>query len=203
MQADRDDARLFGLLESLDEPTPDVDVEELIARGTRRRPPGAMRWAAGLLLTFGAAGAAYAAPGSPVRGWIDGLVGGGAVVSEPHDVAPALDDLSGIVVVPPESSELVVELPSQSEGTISVSLTDSDGVSVAALNGAAVFDSRAQRLVVQASEVLDYRVEIPRTARVTILVGSRTIFTLVAGDVTTDGVAADGGRYLVDLSQLR
>ena len=67
--AQRDEGEILELLRQVDHPLPAVDAEALAARA---RGIGLVwgRWAAGILLVLGTVGAAYAVPGSPVRGWV-------------------------------------------------------------------------------------------------------------------------------------
>ena len=65
-----EDRELDELLSRLDHPVPPVSVETVIRRA-RDAGVERLRWAAGIALALGlAASAAYAAPGSPVPGWI-------------------------------------------------------------------------------------------------------------------------------------
>src|SRR5688500_7027672 len=68
-QAERDEAEVHALLRRVDHPAPAVSAEAVAARAGRAPDRGWGRWAAGILLALTAAGAAYAAPGSPLRGW--------------------------------------------------------------------------------------------------------------------------------------
>ena len=72
-EARAEEHRLFSLLREVDHPPPDVEPLVIFAAG---RSPGTRweRWAAGILLVAAAAGAAYAAPGSPLPAALDRLV---------------------------------------------------------------------------------------------------------------------------------
>ena len=138
---------LFQLLVLVDDPAPAVDPGDIIARAERRRPAGFGRWAAGVLLTFGAAGAVYAAPGSPVPRWFEALSGDfGDRASQVPENRTAPPDVAGIVV--PFDERLEIELRPQPSGTISIVLVEASEVTVEAVNGPATFDSRAEQLIV-------------------------------------------------------
>ena len=85
-EAQREEAELNALFRVLDDPPPAVSAEALALRAVmdkaaaRTRGSGWMRRAAAVLLVVGVAGAAYAIPGSPVRGWVQDFtrkLGGG------------------------------------------------------------------------------------------------------------------------------
>lgn len=182
----------------LDEPTPRVEASELIARANRRGP-SVMRWAAGILLSFAAAGGIYAAPGSPVRSWVSRLVG-----VEPRVENVAQSDVSGVVV--PLGPSLEIVFPSLPEsGTITFVLTDVADVSVQAENGTATFDSGTERLVIDGSDSpIDYRITMPIAApRIRVRVAETEVFALEAGQVTTLARDLSAGTYVLLFDTLR
>ncbi|MGH7672815.1 MAG: zf-HC2 domain-containing protein, partial [Gemmatimonadales bacterium] len=61
-EAEREETEVYALLRHVDDPPPPVDARAVVARA-RARGLGRLRWAAGVLLALGLAGAAYAAPG--------------------------------------------------------------------------------------------------------------------------------------------
>ncbi len=194
---------LFQVLAYLDHPVPAVNPGDLIARAERRRPAGFGRWAAAVLLTFGAAGAVYAAPGSPVPRWIEALSGvfshGAGRVPESRAASP---DVAGIVV--PFDERLAIELPPQQSGTISIVLVEASEVTVEAANGPVTFDSRADQLVVEAATTTDFRITIPRDARrIEVFVGETAVFRLAAGQIATTARHDAPGRYSVAFSDVR
>ena len=194
------DREIAGLLHHLDEPAPDVSVHDLIVRAEQRRMPSHLRWAAGVLLMAMAAGAAYAAPGSPVQRWIGGLTATADVPvpgspSEPRYVA-------GVVV--PLVNRLEIELRPQATGTIDVVLDEVPDVTVEAVNGPATFDSQAERLVVEGAQGPDYRITIPGDAvLVEVLVGATSVFRLESGEVVTIARSVAAGRYQIAFSDIR
>ena len=199
MHLDRD---TVDLLETVDTPTPDVDPGDLIARAERRRTPTFARWAAGVLVTFGAAGALYAAPGSPVPGWIEALAGREPGGSEVIDGGTESADVSGIVV--PLVATLSIELQPQASGTVTVLLIDDSSVRVEAMNGTAVFDSQAQRLVVKSSATPNYRIAIPRSATsIDVLVGDQSVFRLENGEIVTTAERDDASQYSFAMADIR
>ena len=175
----REDAELFSLLGALDHPVPRVDARAVAALATRRRP-AYLRWAAGIVLGLGLAGAAYALPGSPLRAWVRALV---------HGTAPgptqADSGFAGIAVAPGQGLS-VVFTARQAVGSADVILTDSAEVVVRALTGAATFTSAADRLVIEnTGSDATFEIQIPRAApRVEILVEGSSIL-LKAGDHLT------------------
>jgi hypothetical protein len=195
-----EEVQLFSLFEVLDDPVPDVTVDEVIARAGARRVPRAGRWAAAIVLTFGAAGALYAAPGSPVPEWIRGLRSQEAM--EEVDAGLELPDRSGVVVS--VGARLVIELEAQTVRTIGLRLVDGPDVTVETLNTPATFDSRADRLTVRSSARADYRVAIPRDApSVEVRVADRSIFALRNGVVTTSARQDGPGSYSIDIGGTR
>ncbi len=179
--AGRAERTVHTLLAHLDHPPPRVDAGTLAARA-RARSPGWLRWAAGILLVAGLAGAAYAAPGSPVRGWVQAAlqrIGGGPVAvpeapgpAEPLEVGP-----SGIAVAP-GAGLLILFTSRQAEGEARVTLTDDAQVMVRALTGAVIFTSDVDRLVVEnRGSSATFEIQIPRRApRVEIRVDGIRMF---------------------------
>lgn len=170
---------VFALLARLDHPVPPVRVQTVLARERRRRG-GALRWAAGMLLVIGLAGVAYAAPGSPVRRWLDDLAQRAPGRS---DRAPfpanetSIPAFGGIAVTPGESLVIAFDLTA-GNGSVRVSLTDGAEVVVRAPSGAAEYTAGESRIqVTPRSDAATYDVEVPRTAaRVEIRVGSERKF---------------------------
>ena len=117
--AENEEAELKALLARVDHPPPRVEPASLMARGGGDRIPW-MRWAAGFLLGMGVSGVVYAAPGSPVPGWISTFA---EQISEPQTVpaegvrAPdgAASDGGGIRVDP--GDRLIIDLSGVVEGS--------------------------------------------------------------------------------------
>ncbi|HEU5040451.1 MAG TPA: zf-HC2 domain-containing protein [Gemmatimonadales bacterium] len=198
-------AELRGALTLLDHPVPRISAGD-IAIAARRSPQRAgLRWAAAVLAAVGLAGVAYAAPGSPVPGWIASL---SARVSarEQSVPPPALErsgqaDLAGIAV--PPGRRLVVSFDSaQVEGEAIVTIAAGAELTVRAPAGAATYDAGLERLTIgNGGSRASYAVTIPADAPwVEILVAGERLL-LKAGDrvTTRDGTGAAGGSYRLPL----
>jgi hypothetical protein len=172
-----DDDRIDVLLRVLDHPVPDVTAEAIARRASRRGLP--LRWAAGVLLALGAAGAAFALPGSPLHRWVVGLAedrsgGPGA----PRTPVPSQEDRgsAGIAVDPGQTLLVVFEGPRT--GDVRVTLDDREDLVVRALAGTASFTSENTRLVIGSRDSTgSFSIRIPRAApRVEIRVRESRLF---------------------------
>jgi hypothetical protein len=201
--AARDEGEIFALLRQVDHPLPAVDAELLAARA---RGTGRVwgSWAAGILLLLGAAGAAYAVPGSPVREWVRSAaawIGGEDRVTAPPgqmEIPPA--QAAGIAATPGQN--YVIDFQSLEPGGLArVSLTDGAEVTVRAASGVARFTSAADRLLIDNQGTgTTFEIEIPRTApRVEIRVAGNRIFLKERERVTHVSPNAEG-KYLLRLS---
>ncbi|NIQ53158.1 MAG: hypothetical protein GWN71_06865 [Gammaproteobacteria bacterium] len=198
---DRPDPQLEALLRSLDHDPPRVTAADLVARAERRSGWG--RWAAGVALALGIAGAAYAVPGSPVRGWIDGIAPGSGA-GESHEVDAPIDRTgpaeggAGVGLDP--AMPLVVAFPSPRGGRLRVVLTGDSLVEVVADAGAARYTSEPGRLVVDPAGPAAFELRVPRTAvRVEVVIDGRRAF-LKDGPETAAAVApGPDGAYLLSL----
>lgn len=178
-EAERDDAEVNALLRLLDHPLPRVSAQTIIAIA-RPRDVAWGRWAAGILLVATLGGAAYAAPGSPLRRLVQSaasLLGRGddprPATQAPAPNAEAAGTGGGIAVE--AGRALLIQFTShQQAGEARITLTDSDMVTVRAPNGAATFTSDVDRLIVDNSGSLSsFEIQIPRTApRVEVRVGT-------------------------------
>jgi len=195
-----DDGRIEELLRVLDHPVPAVTAEAIVRRATPRRRP--MRWAAAVLLTLGAAGAAFALPSSPLRRWVAGVVErwSGERAPGPRRTAQEGDRGAGIAVVPGDA--LLVLFDGSAAGAVRVVLADRADVLVRAGTNRASFTSGDARLLIDTRGVPDtFTVEIPRAAlRVEIRAGRSRLF-LKDGERVTATVAPDSaGVYVLQLS---
>jgi ferric-dicitrate binding protein FerR (iron transport regulator) len=191
-------------LRALDHPLPRVSVGEVLERARRRDARGA-RWAAGVALALAlAAGAVYAAPGSPMRAWIADLaraLGGSRAddaTASPEPAAP-LRERAGVAVAPGDF--LLIRFAAAPAGAYAeLVLVDDQVVTVSAAAGAARFTSEPERLVVSVAAPDTVRVLVPRTAlRVEIVVGERRALLKQGEDVISTGATELGGRWVVPL----
>ena len=199
--AARDDEHVFELLRSLDHAPPPVSAGHVAARaGSGSRTPA--RWAAGILLMMAAGGLAYAAPGSPVRGWIDGLVR-----SEPQAPreapaaaprAPAAAGSSGVAVEPGERFTIAFGAGGL-DGTAAVALVDGGEVVVRAAANGATFTTDVDRLTIESQHrAVSYEIDVPRTApHVEIWAGDRRLLVKRGSTVLTAAPRDARGRYLL------
>lgn len=199
--AAHEERRTLGLLGQLDHAAPAVAVETIAQRaGAGRFAWG--RWAAGILLVLGAAGAAYAMPGSPVRDWIATALERFRSDPEPPGMLPpppSAPDASGLVVS--AGRELLIEFVSApAAGHVRVTLTDGTNIEVRAVNGArATFTSDEERLVIDnVDPTTTFDIRIPRTApRVEIRAGQARLFRKQGERITTDATPDAAGIYLL------
>lgn len=215
--AEREEVRLFELLGRVDHSPRRVSVEAIVARAGGRARGRALghtlgwgRWAAGILLALVAAGAAYAAPGSPIPAlveqlvqWIERAPGPAAPVAPAAPAAPAEradSPIRGIAVAP--GARFTIVFPAeQVNGVATVSFIDGEDVVVRALHGAATFSAGLDRLSVgSAAPSTRFEILIPRRARsVEISVAGRQVFLKEVSRVLTDAHRDAAGRYLLRL----
>lgn len=199
-EAELDQAEVYGLLRLVDHPAPPVDAES-VAASARGHDRGWGRWAAGILLAMAAAGGAYAAPGSPLRGWIQ-AVREWTRESTPSEERPRapVAPMAGLAVPPGDGLTILFE-SAQPRSQVRISLGEGAEVRVRGPSGAATFDSEADRLrVFNRDSVATFEIEIPRDARrVEVRVGSERIFLKDGPRITVP--ASGNGRevYLLPL----
>lgn len=206
-QAGREEREIFGLLERLDHPTPSVDIA-VFMRAARPAPaPDWKRKAAVIALMLGGAGVAYAAPGSPLPGWIRTIVESFTaqrVTGPPAAPAAAIDSttptLSGLAV-PAGTRLTVVFAAEQGSGTVTVRLTDGPDVVVRAVHGTAAFSTDVDRLTIaNEGSAADYEIEVPRVApSVELRVADRRMFLKRASHVESSVAPAGDGTYTFTL----
>ncbi len=217
LESDRLDAgRLLGFLDEREHPTP-LHVEEVIAQAEARERtlaspgPHPVRWArlaAGVGLAILLVGAAYATPGSPLPGWIDGLVG--SMIPRPVSpvpetvrtlpVPPSAPGTAGISLTP--GSDMVIEFGnSASVSEARVQLTDGAKLLVLGPQGAATFTTKGSRILIDNRlSTAFFEVKIPRSAiRVELRVVHRTVFLKEGPTITTSGSATSDSTWLVPL----
>ena len=207
MHSDEND--VFALLHHLDHPAPTVTMDAIAARARRRRAVRGWRWAATILLTTTLGGVAWAAPGSPVPGWIAAAlerVAGPRAAPRTEGGAPAAvsppPPAAGIAV-PPGRRLAIVFGTAEPGGTARVVLTDAEQVTVRAESAAVGFTTERDRLLVEPrTGNTDFEIAIPRSAaRIEIRVGQRRVFMKELGRVTAPDSAGPGGPYHIRLGQ--
>ncbi|MBI4410815.1 MAG: zf-HC2 domain-containing protein [Gemmatimonadetes bacterium] len=201
-QAQREEGELHALLRHLDHPLPRVGAEAVAARA--RVPGSAWGWrAAGILLALAAAGVAYAAPGSPLPGWVDEVITrlkGAEPAAPPPRPRVAGQSVSGIALRPGQDLAIVF-VSTHADGQATVTLTDEAEVLVRALTDPATFTSELDRLVVDGHGAAGrFEIRIPRAApRVEIRVGDRRVLLKEGARVSTSAPADASGSYLLPL----
>lgn len=202
---EKDEAELYGLFRLVDHPRPVPDPELVATRARSHRLRHRGAWAAGFILSFGLAVAAYATPGSPLPSWLKEIVeritGGPAEIVAPAPGPSAEESLAGIAVEP--GRNLLVFFPSPAAGSrVRVSWIDSGAVVVRAPNGAATFASDIDRLVISNQRFpAMFEIHIPRTApHVEIRSGRQRILLKDGPSITTDASPDSSGSYLISLS---
>lgn len=223
---ERDSGRdVERLLRLLDHPLPPVTAEDVVARarehgrgGDRSRRPGSpetptagvgrvsRRIAAGVLLLLGLSGVAYAAPGSPLPGWVGSVArwaGLGPVPTETPDQVPETTPAVGGVALDPAVS-LQVDVRSRSpDGYVRVSLTDDSLVTVRVSPQAGSLTSEPgplglERLGVDLSAPDTVEIRVPGAAAyVEVRVRGRTVFLKSGDRITAATAPGSGDVYLV------
>jgi hypothetical protein len=204
--------RIAALLAMLDHPAPVVPVSRIVAEAEARGRPGALRplfrWAAAIALTFGAAGIALAAPGSPVLRWVRtvavdlGLVPPPSPLpgSAPSPASPRPRSTAGIALSP--AGRLVVVLTAAEGGAAArVSLTSGLEVGARAPSGAATFTTGSDRLLVELQGKGDtLTLTIPRlAARVEVFAGPTRVLVAARGSITTTLLPDSAGAYTISV----
>ncbi len=210
-----EDERVARLLATLDHAPPAIDAAHVIARARLQDPtaPGSrpasprtwLRRAALIALTAGAAGAAWALPGSPVHGWMDRLLGTGAdapVQRVPGE--PQAEAAGGGVAIAPGLALTIQFTRAHRAARLHVSLIDGAEVEVEAIGGGVLFtdDPDDQRLVIDnAASDASFDVRIPRAAaRVEIRVGEHTLFLKEGRRLITEVEPDSAGVWVLPLA---
>lgn len=193
---------MLALLERLDHPQPAADAATVM----RQAPATRLHWirrAAAIFLTIGAAGAAYAAPGSPVPAWLDRIVT--RIAATPLDsVAPQFGDGAGGGIEIDPSNAIAIVFTSNGDGEVRIAVRDTVRLSVRAVRGHATFVSESDRLVIEnrdSSE--DFEIIVPRTARsVEIRVAGQVRFRKEDANIRTAArLDARADQYLLSLDR--
>ena len=160
-------------------------------------------WAAGLFLLVLAGGVAYAAPGSPLPGMLDRLVGEGPR-ARPQTTTQAQEGGAarpgaGIAVEPGE--HLTIRFLVDREAIATVSLTDGPEAEVRAVEGTASFSSGEDTLTVQGTGRVRFEILVPRSApSLDVLAGDTPLLRKRAANVISDVPREPAGRFTLRLS---
>lgn len=203
--AAQEEAEVFALLGAVDHPAPSIDASTIEIR-VRAPDTRRLTWAAGIVLALGIAGAAYAAPGSPLPRLVSAITRWvrpqPEVAQTSSSPSPArATSVAGVAIVPGERF-VIVFAASQAEGTARVRLTEGREVVVRAPSGAATFSSDADRLVIDnRGGTGAFEIQIPRTApRVEILVDQTRRFLKDADHITANELPDTTGLYAIPLT---
>jgi hypothetical protein len=179
-------------------------LAETRARAEAGRRRMALRWAAAVLLTVGAAGVAVAAPGSPILRWVTALVEHVSGRGDRPAATPAAQGveptgMAGIAVAPGDSFTISFAVPAG--GVALVSFGEREEIYVQAPPGAARFTTEPDRLRIETRSAADtFAIEIPRTAaRVDVRAGGTRLLVAERGRVFPALAPDSLGRYRLSL----
>jgi len=192
--------QIFALLGDLDHARPRVEHTRVMERG-RTRDSSWMRKAAGFIVAVTLAGAAYAAPGSPLRSLSERLLSRGQEQAS-GPVAPApmaeIPALSGISVAPGNRIRIGFAA-AQDSGEIRIRLTGGSEIEVRAVGSGASFTTGEGTLEVEnTGSRASFEIAIPRHApEVDVRVGVARVFYKNGDRIVTDGTTTDTGGYMM------
>ena len=215
-EAQRDEDGVYSLLRVLDRPRRRIDANAVVARarGTEsgRAPVSTgprtlrWRWAAALLVVASVGSAAFAAPGSPLSGWVREALEWIAPRGNPPLAIPAQsrrrEPAPAGVGVAPGRELLILFTSPQTSGEARVSLTDGSEVVVRTQSGAATFTTDPGRLVIDnRSPTAMFEIHIPRAApRVEIRMNGVRVYLKDGAQITARNSAMAGDVYTLRLS---
>ncbi len=191
---------VFALLGSLDHPRERVDHAAVIARGRA----GSSKWmgkAAGFVLAAAVAGAAYAAPGSPLPSLVAGIFGGGPDAPRApvgQKAVPEIPVVSGVTVA--TGNRMVIAfMATQAAGEIRVTLSDDSEIEVRATGAGASFTAGEEVLTIDnTNSRADVAIAIPRRARlVEIRIRERRVFLKDGARIVTDYSVTGADTYVI------
>lgn len=192
--------RSAGALALLDRPAPAGAHREFTRRRGRYAWGPALRRAAVLLL-FAATGAAAAVPGSPLREWLSGRIGGAPESASAPAAAPAAQPApapeappAGVSVRPSEGVMRVALVRPSAGLRVRVRVSEEEMVRVSARGAAAGarFRTRTDRIEVVDGGPGDVWVEVPRSVRhFSLEVDGRVLLTKDGEQLRLPGPAAD------------
>ena len=179
-EQDREDLRIHQLLKILDHPPPELSLGEIksAARGKRR---SSFRRAAVIVLLLGAAGAASAIPGSPLRSWMSAARPPAATVVN----QPATTGTLGVSV--PAGERFVISFAAQQpQGEARVVLLSNDEVAVRTTDASVSFTLEEQGVIIgNAGSRASFEIEIPQNAPyVEVRLANRTVFVKEKSQLT-------------------
>jgi hypothetical protein len=200
-----DDPEIDALLAELDEPPPALPVDALIARAEARATigPARLRRAAAIILALGLAGAAaYAAPRSPLPGWLEEL-GTRLGIATGSDAAtrPATVDPGSAGVALDATGDVLIRFDGMHAGYARISLTDGTEVIARTTSLSTRFTSEPERLLIEHPGLDTLDIELPRAAsRVEIHVEEELVFSKEGAEVVTAAPTLGEGRWLLPLA---
>lgn len=198
--AEREERRVFSLLESLDHEPPAGDPEVILGAASGRE-----RWrslaAAAVAFLIVAAGLAYAIPGSAVREWVRSALLGDRPAAVSETPAAADEPTAGVSIDPGDSLDVVFGSP-QETGTIHVSSSPAGELLLQILGQPPGIRVESHRLRIDnAGSTASYRIEIPASApRVGVYVGSRRVLVKVGLTVRAEAERDSTGGYVIPLA---
>jgi hypothetical protein len=191
------DFEIEALLSHLDHPVPRLTVEEIVARA-EARPRQWRAWAAGIALTVMAAGAVYAAPGSPVPDWIGALSNLEGPTEAP--VPESAVDLRGLSFAAGET--LIVAIAENPESFhLLIRLTDDPEILLQSARADTRFLSEPRRVEVNVAPGDTLEIFVPRqSVGLEVTSGSRALFTWNGTAATTAETPRPDGTYLLPVN---
>lgn len=212
VDAERSERELFGLLEELDHETPRLDWKAVLAadtpEDTRRetrveRDTGRTLLAASLAFLLVATAVLAAIPGTPVRGWLESVLGQGPR-SDPAAADGDRMSRSGVAVVPDDPFE-VAFAAGQPSGRIHVTFVPSSRVELTVTGEPVELESGTDRLVVaNRGSSASYELRVPRNLEsIRITVDGETIIEKRGGMIQAPAPPEADGEYILDLEIVR
>ena len=200
-QAKREDQWVLERLVALDHPPPPLRAADMVG-ASYRRTPGWGRWAAGIFLAAAVAGAAYAAPGSPLPNVLARLFQADRSSAAPTRPIESDGEFapSGVAVSP--GRRLTISFSTVGVGdTAVVSVSAGSDVVIRARGGSTSFTSDPERLeIIHRGNPGRFEILIPRMApRVELQVRGRRLLLKEGSRVSTRVPADSGGQYLIAL----
>jgi hypothetical protein len=197
VELDREEAEIFDALRAVDHDAPAVNVATIAARARAPQQTSTRtRWAAGILLALGTAGALYALPGA-LR----------IFPTEPPEVAaplPAADEGGSGVRIGANTRLSIVFQHAHPGSHATISLADVADFSVRDLSGAAAFTSDETQLTIDnRAAAARFEIVIPRGAAwVEIRVAGERVFLKDVDGVQTDAPRSPSGEFLLPLGSV-